>query len=164
MTEDQAPVTEPAIARVALSPAQLHWARVIVTQVTHFPRDLSTDERKRAADISLEIALTESSLRMLANRRVPASMLLPHEGVGSDHASLGLFQQQWPSWGTVSQLMSGPESTRRCLRALLRPGWTAGTNWEIAQRVQVSAFADGRNYRANDALAIATRRALWPRF
>src|SRR4051794_15013356 len=31
---------------------------------------------------------------------IAASLHFPHEAVGTDHGSLGVFQQQWPWWGT----------------------------------------------------------------
>ena len=30
---------------------------------------------------------------------IERSLLLPHEAVGTDHGSVGVFQQQWPWWG-----------------------------------------------------------------
>lgn len=56
--------------------------------------------------IALMAALTESSLRMLANSTVPGSEDHPNDGVGSDNDSLGLFQMR-PStgWGSVEELM-----------------------------------------------------------
>jgi hypothetical protein len=57
--------------------------------------------------IALMAALTESSLRMLANTGVyPESADHPHDGDGSDHDSLGLFQMRpQMGWGTVAELM-----------------------------------------------------------
>jgi hypothetical protein len=129
---------------------------------------LTLDQRKRLADIALETALTESGLRMYANANNSESLRLPHDAVGSDHGSVGLFQQQvggavnsTADWGTTAELMSPVISTRKFLNALLRIDWMAMTNWAAAQAVQRSAFADGSNYRANDADAIQLRKALW---
>ena len=57
--------------------------------------------------IALMAALTESSLRMLANTSTyPESADHPHDGDGSDHDSLGLFQlRPQMGWGTVTELM-----------------------------------------------------------
>lgn len=146
---------------MTLNSKQLHWARLIVGECKTYPHIGDADHRERSADLALETALTESSLRMLASEAVPASMHYGHDGVGADHDSIGLFQQR-PNWGTPGVLMNAGASTRLFLRALLKLGnWTQGTNWEICQRVQNSAFADGSNYRKNDALAISTRKALW---
>lgn len=50
---------------------------------------------------------------MLANSNVPESLNYPHDGVGSDSDSLGLFQQR-PSipWGTVAELMDATYNAR----------------------------------------------------
>ncbi|HZC72703.1 MAG TPA: LysM domain-containing protein [Jatrophihabitans sp.] len=129
---------------------------------------LTIDQRKRLADIALETALTESGLRMYANVNNPRSLELPHDAVGSDHGSVGLFQQQvggavnsTANWGTTAELMDPEISTRKFLNALLQVDWLHLTNWAAAQAVQRSAFADGSNYRANDAHAIDIRKALW---
>ena len=141
---------------------QKHWAQLIINEVKVYPGIGDLDHRHRAADISLEVALTESSLLMYANSGIPASLTYPHDAVGHDHNSLGLFQQRNGMWGTVGELMSAPISTKKFLHALLALGnWTTGANWTIAQRVQISAFADGSNYRKNDALAIKIRKALY---
>ena len=56
--------------------------------------------------IGLMAALTESTLRMLANVAYPASLGMPNDGIGSDHDSLGLFQMRpTAGWGTVDELM-----------------------------------------------------------
>ncbi len=131
-------------------------------------KKLTLNQRKRLADIALETALTESGLRMFANANNPESLRLPHDAVGSDHGSVGLFQQQvggavnsTANWGTTAQLMNPRISTRKFLRALLKVDWTAMTNWQAAQAVQRSAFADGSNYRANNERAIEIRKSLW---
>ncbi len=36
---------------------------------------------------------------------IEQSLELPHEAVGTEHGSLGVFQQQWPWWGTMTDLM-----------------------------------------------------------
>ena len=102
---------------------------------------------RRAALIALLTGLSESGLRVLANPKDPASALYPHQGVGYDHDSLGIFQQR-PSWGSAAQRMDPVVSTNLFLDRLLSlPGWRSLAPWQAAQDVQVSAFADGSNYR-----------------
>ena len=62
---------------------------------------------KPGIKIALMAALTESTLRMLANTGTyPESGNYPNDGNGSDHDSLGLFQMRPQSgWGTVAELM-----------------------------------------------------------
>lgn len=56
--------------------------------------------------IALMLALQESGLQMMANSSVPESLQFSHDGVGSDHDSIGSAQQR-PSagWGSVADLM-----------------------------------------------------------
>jgi LysM repeat protein len=123
----------------------------------------------RGAHIAVETALTESGLWMYANSHNSDSLRLPHDRVGHDHASVGLFQQQvggqpgsTADWGTTAELMNVAISTKKFLDALAKLGrWQGLSNWMACQEVQRSAFSDGRNYRANDAWAIEIGNALW---
>jgi peptidoglycan DL-endopeptidase CwlO len=105
--------------------------------------------------IAIMMALQESSLRVLANSNVPASLRFPHDGVGSDHDSLGTAQQRPASgWGTIEQLMDpvynvrafygGPSGPNHgSPRGLLDiPGWQFMSKGQAAQAVQVSAFPE----------------------
>ncbi|GAB4086369.1 hypothetical protein GCM10028784_29990 [Myceligenerans cantabricum] len=106
--------------------------------------------------VAVMAALTESRLRMLANATAyPDSASYPHDGDGSDHDSLGLFQMRPAAgWGTVAQLMN-PEYQARAFfggttgpnhgspRGLLDiPDWQALPKGVAAQAVEVSAFPD----------------------
>lgn len=105
--------------------------------------------------IAIMMALQESSLRMLANPAVPASLGFPNDGLGRDHDSIGSAQQRPAAgWGTVEQLMDasynarafygGPAGPNRgSPRGLLDiPGWQAMDKGQAAQAVQVSAFPE----------------------
>ena len=153
-------------ATLGLNATQLKYAQGIIAACK--ARKLPHDQCQRLADIPLETALTESSLSMYANANNPESLKLPHDAVGSDHGSVGLFQQQVggavnsnANWGTTAELMDPVVSTKKFLDALLGLDWIPMTNWAAAQAVQHSAFADGSNYRSNDALAIEIRKSLW---
>lgn len=142
----------------------------------------------KAAYIAVEAALDESGMRVIASANVKASQQYPHDmlswtsdGLGHDHASMGMFQQQtgyaWCSgpgdamnettmnspngWGTPAELMNAEKSTEKFLAALAERDWAAMTNWAAAQAVQGSAFPDGRNYQAQDARARSIVDALW---
>jgi murein DD-endopeptidase MepM/ murein hydrolase activator NlpD len=92
--------------------------------------------------IALATAMQESGLKMYANEAVPESLDYPHDAVGSDHDSIGLFQQR-PSWGTVAELMDPAISAQKFYDALLEvDGWEDMALTEAAQRVQRSAFPD----------------------
>ncbi|MEV6524973.1 M23 family metallopeptidase [Longispora sp. NPDC051575] len=99
--------------------------------------------------VALAVAMQESTLRNLANSNVPESLKLPNEGVGSDHDSVGLFQQRplppagAGSWGTVPELMTPAIAAAKFYDALLRiEGWENLPVTVAAQRVQGSAFPD----------------------
>ncbi|GAA4252938.1 hypothetical protein [Dactylosporangium darangshiense] len=97
---------------------------------------------QRAFVVAIATALQESHLHNLANSNVPASLNLPNEGVGSDHDSVGLFQQR-PNWGTVEQLMNPAGAASRFYAALVQvSGWQQMAITVAAQTVQVSAYPD----------------------
>lgn len=93
--------------------------------------------------VALATAMQESTLRNYANSTVPESLQFPHEGVGSDHDSVGLFQQREAGWGDVATRMDPRQSARLFYDALLAiPGWESMPLTRAAQLVQVSAFPD----------------------
>ena len=104
--------------------------------------------------IALMAALTESTLRILANpTAVPQSVNYPNDGDGSDHDSLGLFQMR-PStgWGTAAHLMDpvwssrafygGPDGPNHGSPAGLLdvPNWQNLSLGAAAQAVEVSQY------------------------
>ncbi|MET4538355.1 cell wall-associated NlpC family hydrolase [Arthrobacter bambusae] len=110
---------------------------------------------REAMVIAIMMSLQESTLRMLANANVPASFQFPHDGVGSDHDSVGSAQQRPAAgWGTVAELMDlsynarafygGPSGPNQgSPRGLLDvPRWSAMSKGQAAQAVQVSAFPE----------------------
>jgi hypothetical protein len=97
---------------------------------------------RRAVVVALATAMQESDLHNLANPAVPESLGYPHQGVGGDHDSIGLFQQR-PSqgWGTVPELMDPAHSAGLFLDRLVKvPGWDSMSVTDAAQAVQRSAF------------------------
>lgn len=103
--------------------------------------------------VAVATAMQESNLRNLANDNsaypdvARISQALPHEGVGRDHDSVGLFQQR-PiegdgSWGPVAELMDPRQSAAKFYAALARvQGWTNMPITVAAQAVQRSSFPD----------------------
>jgi hypothetical protein len=106
--------------------------------------------------VALMAALTESSLRMLANPGAyPESTIYPNDGDGGDHDSLGMFQMRPQSgWGTVTQLMDPSYQAKAFFggptgpnypspRGLLDiPDWQSMPPGVAAQSVEVSAYPD----------------------
>jgi len=139
---------------------------------------------KQGAMIGLMVGLAESRLTNLANTSVPVSESNPaKEGDGSDHDSVGVFQQR-PStgWSTIA---TGPaaDSNQDAVWQLMTPAYAAeaffgsppGSNappalskgvqnisgWQslppqvVAQRVQGSGDPTGSNYLVKQADAQA---------
>jgi cell wall-associated NlpC family hydrolase len=97
---------------------------------------------QRAHVIAVATAMQESQLLMYANEAAPESLQLPHDRVGSDHDSVGLFQQR-AGWGTVAERMDPTISARLFYEALLAlPDWESMPLTVAAQQVQISAFPD----------------------
>lgn len=131
-----------------LTAAQLANARLIVAE----------GKARGASDLQIRIALmtalTESNLLNYANRNNPESLALPHEAVGQDHASVGVFQQQVGMWGDTKTLMDVKASAGKFFDALFKAGRpNPAAPWATAQAVQRSAFSDGSNYQRNWELA-----------
>lgn len=101
---------------------------------------------------AVTVAGAESRFRVYANdgrggdlradqQGVDRSLALPHHAVGSDHGSLGVFQQQWPWWGSMRELMDPGASAGRFYAALVKvPRWESLSVSVVAQRVQRSAL------------------------
>ncbi|MEU8262229.1 hypothetical protein AB0C02_16565 [Micromonospora sp. NPDC048999] len=99
---------------------------------------------RRALVVAVATAMQESELYNLASDVLPESANYPHQGSGSDHDSVGLFQQRPSSgWGTVAELMQPAYAARAFFTALAEvPGWAGLSLTQAAQAVQVSAYPD----------------------
>jgi hypothetical protein len=125
---------------------------------------------KTAAIAAIATALVESNLQNYANRNVPASMSIPHDAVGTDHASLGIYQQQtgynWTKyssmgspdgWGKPASLMDIVQSTHKFLTKLTSFDWQSMSIGDACQRVQGSAFPDRYAQRVSEATDIVNQ-------
>ena len=96
------------------------------------------------AAVAIGCCLQESGLHMYANSRIPESLKYPNQAVGSDHLSVGLFQQQAGtgfSWGTVAECMDVTHSTNKFLGVLKGISNRATLPFTtVIQQVQRSAF------------------------
>ncbi|MFC8847587.1 MULTISPECIES: peptidase M23 [unclassified Micromonospora] len=121
-----------------LTKAQMANAKVIVRtgRELGFPR--------QGLVIAVATAMQESNLYNVASGVLPESQEYPHQGIGWDHDSVGLFQQRASSgWGEVGQLMDPAFATRQFLTALAEiPGWEDLPLTVAAQSVQISAYPD----------------------
>jgi murein DD-endopeptidase MepM/ murein hydrolase activator NlpD/cell wall-associated NlpC family hydrolase len=139
---------------IVLKANQLKNAEAIIS----IGRSLGVDDK--GILVALITALQESKLLMYANSSAyPESLSYPHDADGSDHDSLGLFQQRPASgWGSVAELMDAVENAKRfyggpqgpnggsppgLLDVLKsRPSLATAGPGEVAQAVQVSAAPD----------------------
>src|SRR4051794_19650667 len=140
-----------------MTPAQLANAQAVVAEGRRM------NVPAQGIVIALATASQESHFTNYANdgrggdlafyqRGIERSLALPHEAVGTDHGSLGIFQQQWPWWGTMDQLMDPATSAQKFYASLLEvPGWQSMPVTVAAQRVQRSAYPDA--YADDESLA-----------
>src|SRR5690606_5487927 len=101
---------------------------------------------RRAYVVAIATALQESGLRVLANVNVPESFdYYPRDGYGSDHESIGIFQQRRSIYAIndVKWSMDPRYSAIKFYNGLKNvAGWESMSVAEAAQAVQVSAFPD----------------------
>jgi hypothetical protein len=126
---------------LGLTDHQYDYARRLIAVVKARPLPI------KAAYITMATAITESGLQMYANYANPDSLNYPHDAIGSDYDSIGLFQQR-PNWGSTAQRMNCEESCRLFLDRLEATAWVVNDEWVAAQDVQNSAF-DGNPRVAN---------------
>ncbi|KAL1596545.1 hypothetical protein SLS60_009193 [Paraconiothyrium brasiliense] len=85
-----------------LTSVQTRNARAIIARAK---KDFAGSQEKQACYVAITTAFQESGIRILANTAYPASLQYPHDGVGHDHDSVGIFQQR-PSWGSTKDRMN----------------------------------------------------------
>lgn len=132
----------PATAQVAQAPTTV--AGLDETQTNNAKKIVEAAKgmgmNERAQIIAVATALQESNLHNLASTKLPESYKYTSEGEGSDHDSVGLFQQR-QNWGKTKDLMTPEVSTRKFLEALKDvPNWEKLPLTKAAQEVQVSAY------------------------
>lgn len=166
---------------VSTSASQADIAKIIIGIA-------KTDNIGRAgALIGLMVGITESKLQIYANTNVPISLSNPaKQAVGSDHDSLGVFQQRISTdWSTISsspnnkdavyQLMDPAYSAEAFFgsppNTVAQPeltkglqnvsGWQSQNPWVAAQAVQASGTPDGSNYKVSMPQAQSLLNQYW---
>ena len=125
--------------------------------------------KPRGIVIAFATVYVEANWLNYANSKVPESLSIPHDAVGSDGKSVGLFQQQvvWGNgawwWGSAADCMDPYKSARLFFQRLAtKPYQTATTDvaaGAIAQSIQGSAFPDRYAQRMAEAQAYYDRLA-----
>jgi|GEM_PF-2554270 len=119
----------------------------------------------RGIVIGFATVSVESDWIMWANAKVPESLKLPHERVGSDGFSVGLFQQQvvmgngwW--WGDAATCMDPYKSARLFFERLKKLDYNGSNSpGSYAQAIQRSAYPDRYDQRMADAQKLYDRIA-----
>ena len=118
---------------------------------------------RRGILVALAVAHQESGFQNYANdgtggdlaadqTGIFSSLDYPHDAVGTDHGSLGVFQQQWPWWGSMPELMDPATAARKFyLRLQAVPGWQHMSVTEAGQAVQKSRYPDA--YADDESIA-----------
>lgn len=80
---------------------------------------------------------------MYANNAVPASLKYHHDRIGSDHDSIGLFQQRASIYKNIACDMGAACSAGQFFTEMKRvSGWKTMAVGTLCQKVQRSAFPD----------------------
>jgi hypothetical protein len=135
-----APAAGPCtIDPAAETPGYGQAQRAIAVTIVQVGHDMGVSEQGQL--VALMTGMQESGLRNYANATIPESLAIPHDAVGDDHSSVGVFQQQPQWWGPVAELMDIPTAARKFYAALLDvDDWTAMPYTRAAQAVQRSAY------------------------
>lgn len=113
----------------------------------------------RGIIIAFATVFVESDWLMYANYADPESLSFPHDAVGSDANSVGLFQQRAEWWGTCADRMDPYRSAVLFYNSLKRLDYnnTDRSPGYYAQAVQGSAFPDRYDQRIDEATALYQR-------
>lgn len=77
---------------------------------------------------------------MYANNAVPASLKYPHDAIGHDHDSIGLFQQRYMYYKDVAADMDAARSAAQFFAVMKKvSGWKTMDVPTLCQKVQRSA-------------------------
>ncbi|MCJ1449550.1 MAG: hypothetical protein MMC23_010070 [Stictis urceolatum] len=89
---------------------------------------------------------TEASLLVYANSNVAASLNYPHDAVGSDHDSVGIFQQRVSIYTNIAADMDPAQSAAQFFANMVKiSGWQTMDVGTLCQTVQGSAYPDRYN-------------------
>src|SRR6516165_6703577 len=109
--------------------------------------------------IAISTGLVETNLVMYANHADPESLNYPHDAIGSDANSVGVFQQRHPWWGTCYDRMHVEPSAEMFFAELIQQDYNSDAHspgW-YAQKVQQSAYPDRHDERYPEACDIYHR-------
>ncbi|OAQ98882.1 hypothetical protein LLEC1_05941 [Akanthomyces lecanii] len=136
-TEEVAVEVEARANLPGLNAAQTKYANGIIAQAK------KDGVGAHGCQAGIATAMVESSIIMYANNAVPESLKYPHDRVGSDHDSVGLFQQRASIYKNVKCDMDAACSAGQFFAEMKRvSGWQTMAVGTLCQKVQRSAYPD----------------------
>ncbi|KAL3467007.1 hypothetical protein BJX64DRAFT_284155 [Aspergillus heterothallicus] len=109
---------------------------------------------------AIATALVESEIYVYANSGVPESLNYPHDKVGTDHDSVGIFQQR-AQFYNVKKAMDPAGGAEMFLDKMTGiSGWKSMDVGALCQKVQVSAYPEKYPKRVSEAKKICTAGGL----
>lgn len=146
-------------------PSSDDYARAVIAE------GIRRDITPRGIQIGLATVLVEAAqgniIYMWANKKVAQSLNIPHDKVGDDGYSVGIFQQQvvWNPdvkawwWADCATCMDPTKSAGLFFARLAKLNYndTSKSPGSFAQSVQSSAFPDRYDQRFSDAVALYNR-------
>lgn len=99
--------------------------------------------------------IVKSNILIYANKAVPESLKYPHDAVGSDHDSVGIFQQRAKYYKNIAASMDAARSAGQFFAKMKGiSGWKTMNVGKLCQKVQGSAYPDRYAKRVAEAVKI----------
>lgn len=134
-TMPRAAATTPSGNLPGLNSVQSGHARAIIGEVQ------SAGVGKQGCLAAFATALVESSVYEYANKAVPASLNYPYDKIGSDHDSIGIFQQRASIYTNIAADMDPAQSAGQFFKVMEGiSGWQTMDVGTLCQKVQKSAY------------------------
>ncbi|KAJ5317365.1 hypothetical protein PENANT_c034G03376 [Penicillium antarcticum] len=106
-------------------------------------------------------ALVESNILIYANKKVPSSLNYPHDAVGSDYDSVGIFQQRAKYYPSIAADMDPAKSAAQFFKGMKGvSGWKTMEVGKLCQKVQGSAYPTRYAGRVDEAEKICAAGGL----
>ncbi|KAJ5698450.1 hypothetical protein N7462_000455 [Penicillium macrosclerotiorum] len=138
-----------------LSSTQSAHAKEIIAEAK------SEDLGHHGCTAGIATALVESSILIYANNAVPESLNYPHDKVGSDHDSVGIFQQRAMYYPDIAADMDAGKSAAQFYKKMQGiSGWKTMDVGTLCQKVQGSAYPTRYAERVAEAEKICTAGGL----
>ncbi|KAK3307851.1 uncharacterized protein B0T15DRAFT_86811 [Chaetomium strumarium] len=138
-----------------LNKVQSSHARAIIAQAK------KDGVGRHGCEAGIATALVETNIYVYANKNVPKSLNYPHDKVGSDHDSVGIFQQRVMYYPDIAADMDPAKSAGQFFKKMKGvSGWKTMAVGKLCQKVQVSAYPDRYAKRVAEATKICSAGGL----